>query len=196
MKAPTPKKRASEKPPKPRRQVARISNGAPAITYSPSTALDAATRVPGAHGSKARYVPNLSPSEDPWPVSDHCSVRLEAWTAATDDRGMTLIETGLAGIPGASDHGSVRSDARRPYAWVLLPGDGSYCDHTRERWHRGGGSDVTAKTSGRGRYVRVGKERTCPCASRRSSRRDPTLRSAPAPAANADTGRRPDERYT
>jgi hypothetical protein len=89
---------------------------------------------------QARYVPNLTPSPDgdPWPVSDHSLVRLEVVPCA-NDAGREALEHDLAALDGATDHGFDRGDypSRRPHAWVILPGDGSYCAHTREGWTKG-----------------------------------------------------------
>jgi len=69
-------------------------------------------------------------------VSDHLVVRLEAWPVETAPVAVNRLEAVLASLPGATEHGQVRvphdpplTSDRRPYAWVLLPGDGSYCDH-------------------------------------------------------------------
>ncbi len=99
-------------------------------TYTPLTAAGRAKRLPTVHGSKARYVPNLTPAEDTPAVSDHKLVRVEAWAIST-------------GEPGLAEHGAFRSrdpaipKDRRPFAWAVLIGDGSYCGHSVERWTRG-----------------------------------------------------------
>jgi hypothetical protein len=121
------------------------------VTYTPREAAVALAGLarrahyrPGSpHGGRARYEPNLTPpGPDPWPVSDHGIIRVEAWAVDTSDESLEILADTLAGLPGAmeqilnreSDPAKPRD--RRPYVVTLLPGDGSYCSHTRERWTR------------------------------------------------------------
>jgi hypothetical protein len=118
------------------------------VTYTPREAAAALAQMARREhyrrgNGRARYEPNLTPAgPDPWPVSDHSIIRAEAWAIDTTDASVQALEAALAGMPGAGNHGLFRAhDAdipkdRRPYAWVLLPGDGSFCDHMRERWTR------------------------------------------------------------
>jgi hypothetical protein len=114
------------------------------VTYTPREAGDTLKRLrTDVVGGRARYVPNLTPpGPDPWPVSDHSVVCAEAWATSTTDASVEALEAALAELPGATEHGLFRAhDADipkgvRPYAWVLLPGDRSHCDHMRERWTR------------------------------------------------------------
>jgi hypothetical protein len=109
-----------------------------ARAWSPTEAAETLWRL-RLHGGRARYEPNLSVAgaSDPWPVSDHTVVRLEAWAATTNDASMLATESVLADLPGAHAHGTTSDEkGHRPYAWVLLDGDGSYCAHRREGWHR------------------------------------------------------------
>jgi hypothetical protein len=121
------------------------------VTYAPREAASALRQLAhranyargSVHGGRARYEPNLTPpGPDPWPVSDHSLIRVEAWPIDTTDASVEVLEATLADLPGAGNHGLFRAhDAgiprdRRPFAWVLLPGDRSYCDHIRERWTR------------------------------------------------------------
>jgi hypothetical protein len=112
-------------------------------TYTPLTAAGRAKRLPAVHGSKARYVPNLAPAGDTWPASDHKLVRVEAWAITTGDAALRQVEDELATLPGLVEHGVFRAsdpgipNDRRPFAWAVLVGDGSYCGHSVERWTRG-----------------------------------------------------------
>jgi hypothetical protein len=114
--------------------------------YTAKDAANAARRLPHVHGSQARFEPDRELRPDPWPVSTHTVMRVEAWpgpsssvpsppdmTAAVD-----AVEAELATLPGAFDHGPVYVGDRRPYAWALLhQDDGPCCSHTRERWSKG-----------------------------------------------------------
>jgi hypothetical protein len=121
------------------------------VTYTPREAANALAQLArrahyrrgSPHGGRARYEPNLAPpGPDPWPVSDHSLIRAEAWAVDTSDESLEILAETLAHLPGAIEQCRVpEGDAgkprdRRPYAWTLLPGDGSYCSHTRERWTR------------------------------------------------------------
>jgi hypothetical protein len=113
-------------------------------------AANAAHRLPHVWGCRARFEPDLTPApgDDPWPVSTHTVIRVEAWAVdSLDGWHVKDLERALATLPGASGHGHVTTEspecdpdreARRPHAWVLLRQDeGSFCDHTRERWNKG-----------------------------------------------------------
>ncbi len=112
--------------------------------YTPRTAIDAAKWRPGGpvHGCRARYVPNRQPDVyETYPVSDHWVVRLEAWAVVMDDASLAEVLGALTALPGVIDSGTVRENPdrinpRRPYAWVTLPGDGSWCGHSVERWSK------------------------------------------------------------
>ena len=110
-------------------------------TYTPESANRAA-KAAGAFNSKARYMPNLAPGIDPWPVSDHKMVLLEAWAITTDRESLTALALALATLDGVTETGtttitSFKPGARRSFAWATLDGDASYCGHTRERWTGG-----------------------------------------------------------
>jgi hypothetical protein len=120
-------------------------------------AANAARRLPHVHGSQARFEPDITPApgDDPFPVSTHTVIRVEAWpgpfSAAPCPLDMTdavdAVEADLAALPGAFEHGHVYTGDpllkdspvdRRPYAWALLhQDDGPCCSHTRERWSKG-----------------------------------------------------------
>jgi hypothetical protein len=95
------------------------------------------------HSGRARYEPNLTPpGPDPWPVSDHGLIRAEARALDTSDESLEILADALAQLPGiveqalVPEHDASKPKDRRPYIWILLPGDGSYCSHMRERWTR------------------------------------------------------------
>jgi hypothetical protein len=112
-------------------------------TYTPLTAAGRAKRMPTVHGSRARYVPNLTPERDTWPVSDHKLVRVEAWAINTGDAAVRQVENELMTLLGLVEHGAFRAcdpgipTDRRPFAWAVVIGDGTYCTHSAERWTRG-----------------------------------------------------------
>lgn len=117
-------------------------------TCTPRSAADALLALRGrgggargaVHGGRARYVPNVKAGSDGWPVSNHNQVLAEAWPVVTGDDAVEALAATLAQLPGAIDSGLFRAGDpgigrdRRPYAWVLLPGDGSDCYHGVERW--------------------------------------------------------------
>src|SRR5260370_2576576 len=84
----------------------RMSTIAP---YTPLTAAGRAKRLPTVHGSKARYVPNLTPAEDTPAVSDHKLVRVEAWAISTGDAAVRQGQAAPAPLPGLAQHCAVRS---------------------------------------------------------------------------------------
>jgi len=115
-------------------------------TYTPRSAMDALrplrrVTAGGMYGGRARYVPNVEPASDGWPVSDHKVVRVETWSTRIADSEVDAIEAALAGLPGVIEHGGVRLgdpalEDERPHAWALLEGNGSECYHRVERWTR------------------------------------------------------------
>jgi hypothetical protein len=121
-----------------------LPDSEPGYAYSPRLAADAAKRLSTVHGCKARYVPDLTPpAPDPWPISTHETVRVEAWAITTDHGALAALHRELAALPGAIASGMSTPDPghgrplRRPWAWVELPGHETPCTHTREGWTHG-----------------------------------------------------------
>jgi hypothetical protein len=117
--------------------------------HTAKEAANAAKRLQNVHGCQARFVPDLEPDGlDPWPVSTHTLIRVEAWAVDTSEDSCAEVEKSLTSLPGLVEYGRVcdyktlkREGGyveRRPYAWVVLRQDeGSFCSHTRERWSKG-----------------------------------------------------------